>query len=66
MLLANTYVRDRSQRSGYTRIYRVVKPGNTQSLVQFVGDWINGRWANMSRGREETYRDNSNLVEHKD
>ncbi len=66
MLKANMYVRDRSQRSGYTRIYRVVSVGDSQSLVQFVGDWVSGRWQNMSHSREETYRDNSNLIEHKD
>ena len=65
MIPKNTMVRDRSQRSGYTRIYRVVTPGESQSLVQFVGDWVNGRYANMSHSREETYRDNANLIEHK-
>ncbi len=56
-------VTDRSQRTGYTSVYRVVKIENDRALVQFVGEHVNGRFANMSNRRDESYRDITNLRE---
>lgn len=58
-------VTDRSQRSGYTAVYRIIDVPSDHALVQYVGEWSSGRFQNMSHRREESYRLVANLQEFK-
>lgn len=59
------HVIDRSQRTGYRTIYRVVKIEQYRALVQRIGEMVTGRIEYGTGRRDESYRDLANLEPHK-